>query len=70
MFYLKQVVPVIGKLLLANPNNYRLLGVYTQQFNNCSRIAQHLRAAGLHVEYRSFFIGCASGVRGRKPSET
>lgn len=69
MFYLKQVVPVIGKLLLGNPDNYRLLGVYTEQFNDCTRMAQHLRAAGFHVEYTPFFFGCAIGVYGRKPSE-
>ena len=68
VFYLKYVIPLIGKLLLGNPNNYRLLGVYTKRFGNCHTMAACLRAAGLHVEYKQFFFGCATALVGRKPS--
>lgn len=66
MFYLKYVIPVIGKLLLGNPDNYRLLGVYTARFGNCRNMAAYLHAAGLHVEYKQFFFGCATGLVGTK----
>lgn len=66
MWYLKHVIPIIGKLLLGNPDNYRLLGVYTEQFGTCISMANYLRAAGLHVEYKQFFFGCATGLVGRK----
>jgi demethylmenaquinone methyltransferase/2-methoxy-6-polyprenyl-1,4-benzoquinol methylase len=38
MFYLKHIIPGIGRLLLGNPENYRMLGVYTEKFGNCGTI--------------------------------
>lgn len=67
MLYLKGVIPLLGKLLLGNPDNYRMLGIYTEQFQNCGRMAEYLRVAGLHVEYKRFFFGCATGLVGSKP---
>lgn len=67
MFYLKRVIPMLGKLLLGNPENYRMLGVYTAGFGNCERLSRLLAAAGFEVSYRSYFFGCASGVVGRLP---
>jgi ubiquinone/menaquinone biosynthesis C-methylase UbiE len=32
MFYLKWLIPLLGRLLVGNPDCYRLLGVYTQAF--------------------------------------
>ncbi|HEX2756523.1 MAG TPA: class I SAM-dependent methyltransferase, partial [Candidatus Limnocylindrales bacterium] len=29
LFYLKRVIPILGRILLGNPENYRMLGVYT-----------------------------------------
>jgi demethylmenaquinone methyltransferase/2-methoxy-6-polyprenyl-1,4-benzoquinol methylase len=66
LFYLKRIIPIIGKLMLGNPDNYRMLGIYTEQFGNCTRMGEHLRAAGLEVEDRRYFYGCASGLVGRK----
>lgn len=34
MFYLKPIIPIFGHLLLGNPDNYRMLGVYTAQFGS------------------------------------
>jgi len=67
MFYLKWVIPLIGRLLLGNPDCYRMLGVYTQAFGNATHFAGCLRKAGLEVDPVSYFFGCATGVRGRKP---
>ena len=67
LFYLRRIIPLIGRLFLGNPDNYRLLGVYTEAFRNTSEMGRHLAAAGLEVEHRSFFFGCATGLRGRQP---
>ena len=66
LFYLKRVIPVIGLLLLGNPECYRMLGVYTEAFGDSSHFAGCLRVAGLEAVEVSYFFGCASGVRGFK----
>jgi demethylmenaquinone methyltransferase/2-methoxy-6-polyprenyl-1,4-benzoquinol methylase len=67
MFYLKWLIPLVGRLLLGNPESYRMLGVYTQAFDNATHFACCLREAGLAVVPVSYFFGCATGVRGIKP---
>jgi demethylmenaquinone methyltransferase/2-methoxy-6-polyprenyl-1,4-benzoquinol methylase len=67
MFYLKWLIPLVGRLLLGNPDSYRMLGVYTQAFDNAMHFAACLREAGLEVAPVSYFFGCATGVRGIKP---
>jgi demethylmenaquinone methyltransferase/2-methoxy-6-polyprenyl-1,4-benzoquinol methylase len=66
MFYLEVLVPVVGKLLLGNPDNYRMLGVYTACFSNCRKLERLFAASGFDVRYQRFFGGCASGVVGIK----
>jgi ubiquinone/menaquinone biosynthesis methyltransferase len=66
MFYLKHIIPIIGRLLLGNPENYRMLGVYTEKFGNCKTIRDILARQGLRVRYHIYFFGCASGVSGVK----
>jgi len=68
MFYLNHVIPWIGRLFLGNPENYRLLGVYTTAFADCRHFAACLRNEGLQVTFIEYFFGCATGVRGTKPS--
>lgn len=68
IFYLKSVIPLLGKLLLGNPDCYRMLGVYTEAFGNAAHFADCLREAGLQVIQVSHFFGCATGVKGVKPS--
>lgn len=67
MFYLQKVIPSLGRLLMGNPENYRMLGVYTTAFGNCRVAANLFVANGLQVEFRSYFFGCATGIVGRKP---
>lgn len=62
MFYLKLVIPLLGKLLLGNPENYRMLGRYTASFGNCTQMSRLLREAGFTVSYRRYFFGCATGI--------
>jgi ubiquinone/menaquinone biosynthesis C-methylase UbiE len=68
MFYLKWLIPLVGRVLLGNPDNYRMLGVYTEAFDNATHFAGCLREAGLEVVPVSHFFGCATGVRGTKPA--
>ncbi|HTO06799.1 MAG TPA: class I SAM-dependent methyltransferase [Myxococcota bacterium] len=67
MFYVKTVIPRIGRVFLGNPANYRQLGVYTEAFGNCVHFAACLRRVGLEAVLTSYFFGCATGVVGRKP---
>jgi demethylmenaquinone methyltransferase/2-methoxy-6-polyprenyl-1,4-benzoquinol methylase len=67
MFYLRQVIPVLGRLFMGNPENYRMLGEYTSAFGDCKVAADLFAANGLQVEFRSYFFGCATGVIGAKP---
>jgi ubiquinone/menaquinone biosynthesis methyltransferase len=67
MFYLRRVIPMIGALFLGNPDNYRMLGVYTDAFGDCSDACRAFSESGLEVEMVSFFFGCATGIVGRKP---
>lgn len=66
LFYLKRAIPVFGGLFLGNPDNYRMLGTYTEAFRDCGIFASALREADLVVNESSLFFGCATGVWGRK----
>lgn len=67
LFYLKRVIPLVGRLLLGNPDCYRMLGIYTEAFGDARYFADCLRQAGLEARETSYFFGCATGVRGSKP---
>lgn len=69
MFYLKRIIPPLGRLFLGDPVHYRMLGVYTEAFGDCRRFADALERAGLQAERIRLFFGCATGVRGRKPAD-
>jgi len=68
MFYMQKIIPILGWLFMGNPDNYRLLGVYTNLFRNCDTACRVFQAAGLHAETQSYFFGCATGIVGRKPA--
>ena len=67
LFYIKHVIPWVGRAFLGNPQNYRMLGVYTEEFRNCSLLKQEFDRVGLVTEERSYFFGCATGIAGHKP---
>ncbi len=67
LFYLHRVIPWIGRLCLGNPDNYRMLGIYTENFRNCAEIAAVFREAGLeNVREHALFFGCATAVSGAR----
>ncbi len=66
MFYLKRVIPLVGKLFQGDAENYRMLGVYTEKFRDCTVFCKLLKDKGLSVNLTSYFAGCATGVFGQK----
>lgn len=66
MFYLKNIVPLIGKFFMNNSEDYKMLGEYCSKFKNSSYFHFCLNESGLKSTYKSYFWGCASGVHGVK----
>jgi ubiquinone/menaquinone biosynthesis C-methylase UbiE len=67
MLYLRYFIPLLGRLLLGNPDCYRMLGEYTTRFGDASAFHRHCREAGLNADLRRHFFGCATSVRGSRP---
>lgn len=68
MFYLQSVIPVVGRLCLGNPENYRCLARYTMSYRDGAAAVDALAAAGFIVERDDLFFGCATRIRAVKPS--
>jgi ubiquinone/menaquinone biosynthesis methyltransferase len=66
MFYLKNIIPILGKLFLGSQETYRMLGVYTEEFGNSKNVHRIFNKPEFEVEYVEYFYGCASGIKGRK----
>lgn len=67
LFYLRYVIPVLGRLFLGNPNNYRMLAVYTQLFGTGDGAVTSLKQRGFSVKVDNLFFGCARRISGTKP---
>jgi demethylmenaquinone methyltransferase/2-methoxy-6-polyprenyl-1,4-benzoquinol methylase len=67
LFYLRHVIPLIGRLCLGNPDCYRSLAIYTESFSRRDRFHKNLAAAGLIAASRPLFFGCARLYTARKP---
>ena len=65
-FHLKYTVPISGKLLLGNPQEYRMLWKYTKAYKNSKTIKKIFENTGLKANYHSYFGGCATGISGVK----
>lgn len=66
MFYLKKIIPILGKLFLGSPETYKMLGVYTEEFGNSKNAFQIFNRAEFQIEYVEYFYGCATGIKGIK----
>ncbi len=66
MFYLKNIIPVLGRLFLGNPDTYKMLGIYTEEFNNSKKVKEIFENQNFQVEYVDYFFGCATGIKGIK----
>lgn len=67
-FYLGNIIPLLGKLLLGNPIEYRMLWKYTREFENALRVKQLFDNVGLETKFQSYFFDCATGFYGQKVS--
>lgn len=65
-FYLKHCIPFLGKLFLGNPNDYRMLWLYTDKFENSKKVKIAFEKHGLTVDFDEYFFGCATGISGKK----
>jgi demethylmenaquinone methyltransferase/2-methoxy-6-polyprenyl-1,4-benzoquinol methylase len=66
-WYVRSIIPLIGRLCLGDIECYRMLGAYTEAFGSCHRVAAAFARAGLEVSVRSHFFGCATSLVGAKP---
>ena len=66
MFYLINVIPILGRVFLGNPEAYKMLGIYTQEFGNSKNAFRIFERENFEVDYIEYFFGCASGIKGRK----
>jgi ubiquinone/menaquinone biosynthesis methyltransferase len=64
--YLGKIIPILGKLFLGNPSDYKMLWNYTSKFKNCREVQKIFEKYGLEVNYHSYFFGCATGISGKK----
>lgn len=65
-FYLGKTVPILGKLLMGDPAEYKMLWRYTEQFENAEKAALIFKKEGLTVNFNSYFFGCSTGFHGKK----
>lgn len=68
-FYLGKVIPILGKLLLGNLEEYEMLWQYTNKFKNARTAAEIFKQAGLKTNFNSYFYGCATGFYGTKTDQ-
>lgn len=69
-FHLAVVLPIIERIFLHGAQDFAMIATYSRNFGDARAFAADLADAGLDVEYRRYFFGCATGVVGRKPSST
>ena len=65
-FYLGKIIPILGKLFLGNPDDYKMLWLYTKKFESCKKVEAIFKKNNLNVQYKEYFFGCASGIYGTK----
>ncbi len=68
-FYLGKVIPILGRLLLGNPAEYKMLWQYTEKFTDAKIATEIFENAGLSTNFNSYFYGCATGFYGTKTEE-
>jgi len=64
--HLKYIVPICGKLLLGSSNEYKMLWYYTNFYKNSDATAEIFKTAGLEIKKETYFLGCATGISGKK----
>lgn len=68
VFYLKYVIPTLGRLIASDPSAYVYLPESTQAFKTPEELAEIMRAAGLKdVHYKRFMFGTMAVHVGIRP---
>ncbi|WP_262897297.1 class I SAM-dependent methyltransferase [Faecalibacter bovis] len=65
-FYLGKIIPILGKIFLGNPEDYKMLWIYTSKFQSSENVKDIFEKHGLEVNIDKYFGGCASGLNGKK----
>lgn len=65
-FYLGKIIPILGKIFLGNPEDYKMLWIYTKQFQNSKKVKEIFEKHNLKVNLDEYFGGCATGINGKK----
>ncbi|MFI2742202.1 class I SAM-dependent methyltransferase [Zhouia sp. PK063] len=66
MFYLKNIIPILGRVFLGSPETYKMLGVYTEEFGDAQHVYRIFSRPEFEIEYIEYFYGCATGIKGKK----
>jgi demethylmenaquinone methyltransferase/2-methoxy-6-polyprenyl-1,4-benzoquinol methylase len=66
MFYIKKLIPLIGRIFLKDIECYKMLGVYTEAFGSCAKVVGHFQKAGFQVSVKKHFFGCATSLIAKK----
>lgn len=66
LFHLRVILPEIERLFLKGAQDFTMINIYMQRFQNASGFADALSAEGLTVTYRKVMFGCATSVYGYK----
>jgi demethylmenaquinone methyltransferase/2-methoxy-6-polyprenyl-1,4-benzoquinol methylase len=66
LFYIKSVIPLIGRIFLKDIECYKMLGVYTEAFRSCAGVVEHFQKAGFQVSVKKHFFGCATSLIAKK----
>lgn len=64
--YLGKIIPILGKIFLGNPTDYKMLWIYTDNFNNSDKVKNIFEKHNLIIKSEKYFFGCASGISGKK----
>jgi demethylmenaquinone methyltransferase/2-methoxy-6-polyprenyl-1,4-benzoquinol methylase len=59
LFYVRRVIPLLGRLAQRNADCYRWLSVFTEDFAGRDRFVRQLQDAGLKCSQKALFFGCA-----------
>src|SRR5690606_12131925 len=66
LFYIRYIIPLIGRLFLGDMQAYRMLGEYTVAFESCRKVSVAFQLPDFTIELRDHFFGCATALIGQK----
>lgn len=66
MFYIKRIIPILGKFFLGNPETYKMLGIYTEKFKNSKQVFEIFERENFEIEYVEYFFWMCNRNKRRK----